>query len=381
MLKLTSISLLITMALTNIMSAQNLLLNPSFEEGAVCDGNTEQTSVPKDWKVLAGSPQFINPGCPMSQDEKTYIQSMKLPNPAAGKVYAGLGIDIEGEYLQGTLSKPLTENTRYWVKLRMRLPIKFCFTPIDELGIVLTDSIFKTTEDYTTIDMPSLKLVSNDLSPIKEQYQWQEISAIYTAKGGENLILIGNFKDNNVSNFKKRTESPENKENSGNPEENIQNGENQGEDEEVINKICSYIFIDMITVEEFKELSLKNYNPASEMSLGERLVMKDVEFETGLEKLKESSFASLDALAKQLTNNSSLKLEVSGHTDNTGDENTNRVFSKSRAQAVVNYLVSKGAKASQFTVEGKGSSMNIAQNSSDANKKKNRRIEIKVLEQ
>ena len=82
---------------TLIMTAQNLVLNPSFEDGAVCDGETEQTSLPTDWKALAGSPQFINPGCPMSQDEKTYVQSMKLPNPAAGKVYAGIGIDVEGE--------------------------------------------------------------------------------------------------------------------------------------------------------------------------------------------------------------------------------------------------------------------------------------------
>ena len=360
-LKLNLSCLFIIMS-TSIMTAQNLVLNPSFEDGAVCDGETEQTSLPTDWKALAGSPQFINPGCPMSQDEKTYVQSMKLPNPAAGKVYAGIGIDVEGEYLQGKLTKPLTENMRYWVKIRLRLPSRICFTPIDEVGVVLTDSVFTASEDYMSINMPSLKLVSNDLSPIKEQNQWQEISAVYTAKGGESLILIGNFKDNNVTNFKNRLakkEDPETKD----------------------EKLCTYIYMDMITVEEFKELTLKNYNPGSELNLGERLILKDVEFETGLEKLKESSFASLDALAKQAVNNSSLKFELSGHTDNTGDENTNRVFSKSRAQAVANYLVSKGAKASQFVVEGKGSSMNIAQNSSEANKKKNRRIEIKVLEQ
>jgi OOP family OmpA-OmpF porin len=342
--------------------SQNLVMNPSFEDGATCDGKTEQTSAPKEWIALAGSPQFINPNCPMSAEEKTYIQGMKLPNPAAGKVFAGLGIDIEGEYLQGKLTKPLTENMRYWVKLRLRLPIRFCNTAIDELGVILTDSVFTVTEDYRTIDMPSIKLVSNDQSPIKEQYQWQEISAIYTAKGGENLILIGNFKDNNVTNFKNRK---------------VKQDDPNAKKE----KLCTYIYVDMITVEEFKEVSLKNYSPGAELTTGERMVLKDVDFETGLEKLKESSFASLDALAKQLTNNSSLKLEVSGHTDNTGDENTNRVFSKSRAQAVVNYLVSKGAKASQFTVEGKGSSMNITQNSSEANKKKNRRIEIKVMEQ
>ena len=352
------------------IGAQNLVINGSFEDGVKCDGETEQTSIPTDWVALAGAPSFINPSCQMSLDQKSYIQGMKLPNPAAGKVYAGMGIDIEGEYLQGKLLKPLEANMRYSVKIRTRLPIRFCNTPIDELGIVLTDSNFAAIEGYITIDMPSLKLLNNDQSPIKEQNQWQEISAVYTAKGGETFIMIGNFKDNNVSNFKKRmakAEKPENEENE--------------EVEEKKGKLCTYIYLDMVSLEEFKEISIKNYNPGSDLKKGERLILKDVEFETGLEKLKGESFTSLDALAKQLVEKPNLQLEISGHTDNTGDENTNRIFSKSRAQSVASYLISKGAKASQLVVEGKGSGMNLAQNSSEANRKKNRRIEIKIIEE
>lgn len=341
--------------------AQNFVNNGSFEDGAKCKGD-EQTAVPENWSALAGAPQFLNPNCPMSSEEKTYILGMKFPNPAAGKVFAGMGIDIEGEYIMGKLNKALEENTKYWVKIRVRLPVRFCNTPIDELGVVLTDSVFNSTEDYISINMPSIKLLSNDKSPISEQNQWQEISAVYTAKGGENHIIIGNFKDNNVSNFKERKKKAE-------------------EESDKKLKLCTYLFLDMVSVEEYKEIQVKNFNPAVPLKKGDRLILKDVEFETGLEKLKESSLSSLDALAKQLVDNSSFEIEISGHTDNTGDENTNRIFSKSRAQSVANYMVSKGVKGSQIKVEGKGSSMNITQNNSEANRKKNHRIEIKVIEE
>jgi outer membrane protein OmpA-like peptidoglycan-associated protein len=288
---------------------------------------------------------------------------MKLPNAYMGNVYAGMGIEEEGEYLRGKFTKPLEKSMRYSVKLRVRLPIRFCSTPIDEIGVVITDSAFAVTEGYTTIDMPSLKLKSNDQSPIKDQYQWQEISAIYEAKGGETFIMIGNFKDNNVSNFKNRIT------------------EQEAKPEEERKKLCTYIYIDAVTVEEYKEITLKNYSPGTDLKKGDRLLLKDVEFETSLDKLKAESFPSLDALAKQLVDKATLRLEVSGHTDNTGDESTNRLFSKMRAEAVVNYLVGKGVKATQLLVEGKGSSMNIAQNNSEANKKKNRRTEIKVMEE
>ncbi len=347
----------------DILRSQNLLVDGSFEEGCICDNETEETSIPSNWRKIAGNPRFLNPNCPMPPDQKTFIHGMRLPNAAAGKVYAAIGIDFEGEYLEGKLNAELEEGKRYWVKMRIRLPVRFCNTPIDELGVILTDSLFESTEQYINIDMPSIKLKTNDQTPISDQNQWIEISAIYNAKGNERHLIIGNFKDNNVSNFKNR-------------EEKIIKQEANGEKKE---KLCTYVFIDMVTVEEFKEISLKNFSKTSELKIGERFVMKDVEFETGLEKLKESSFSSLDALAKKLVDNSSLQIEISGHTDNTGDENTNRFFSKSRAQSVVNYLVSKGAKASQITVEGKGSSMNIAQNTNEKNREKNRRIELKVM--
>lgn len=330
------------------LSAQNLVVNPSFEEGNVCNGKRAELDSIGSWAALAGSPRFLNPQCPLSEEEKRYIQAIKMPNALEGDAYVGMGIDREGEYLGGHLSAPLETGKQYWVKLRIRLPIRFCNKALDELGVVLTDSSLVPQKKYTSIDLPSLKLVSNDRSPIVEQLKWQEISALYVAKGGEDKIIIGNFVDNNVENFKNRG-----------PKE------------------CSYVYIDLIEVSEFKAISLKNYGNNSELSAGGRYVLKDLEFEPGLEKIKDG-FKTLDALAKRLIEAPELKIKVSGHTDNVADESVNLQFSKARAEAVLNYLVAKGVKSGQLTAEGKGSSMNIAVNSSESGRGKNNRVEIKV---
>ena len=77
------------------LSSQNLVVNGSFEEGSVCDANSEESSPPNKWRALAGAPRFLNPNCPVSADVKSYIKAMQLPSAIEGNVYMGIGLDIE----------------------------------------------------------------------------------------------------------------------------------------------------------------------------------------------------------------------------------------------------------------------------------------------
>lgn len=336
--------------IASISFSQNLVLNPSFEDGAECDNSSAETGQADDWTALMGSPRFLNPTCPLSRDQQTYVKGMKMPNALEGKVFVGMGIDKEGEYLQGKLKEPLKKSTRYIITLRIRLPVRFCNTALDELGIVLTDSTIKPQQDYGTISLPSLKLTPDDGSLISEQYKWQELTALYEGTGKEDKIIIGNFADNNIENFKKRE-----------------------------GRQCSYVYIDMVSVKKYEPITVKPYNNNSSFKVGNRFILKDVAFETGLEKLKNSSFKQLEGLTKRLIADPELRLEISGHTDNTGEEAVNLIFSKSRAKAVMDFLVSKGALDNQVLIVGKGSADNIALNNNENNRAKNRRIEIKVL--
>jgi outer membrane protein OmpA-like peptidoglycan-associated protein len=80
-----------------------------------------------------------------------------------------------------------------------------------------------------------------------------------------------------------------------------------------------------------------------------------------------------------LNKNPSLKIEISGHTDDVGNEQLNLKLSQTRAEAVKSYLVEKGIVAGRLTAKGYGKSKPIAPNTSDETRKLNRRTEFTVL--
>jgi len=100
-------------------------------------------------------------------------------------------------------------------------------------------------------------------------------------------------------------------------------------------------------------------------------------FATNKADLNTESKNSLVKFANVLKNNSDCDLAVYGHTDSTGSDAINVPLSNQRAQSVVNYLQSCGVNSSVFkTVEGKGSSEPVADNTTAAGKQQNRRVEI-----
>ncbi len=68
-----------------------------------------------------------------------------------------------------------------------------------------------------------------------------------------------------------------------------------------------------------------------------------------------------------------------GHTDSVGADAYNQKLSEKRAQAVKDYLTSKGTDASRVYVEGKGEKQPVADNKSSDGRAKNRRVEIEVV--
>ena len=114
-------------------------------------------------------------------------------------------------------------------------------------------------------------------------------------------------------------------------------------------------------------------------SVSENINLKGVNFETGSANLTQASFPILDEAAATLLKHPSLKLEVGGHTDNTGSAAGNDRLSQKRAETVMNYLVSKGIKAETLSAKGYGSSKPIADNGTTEGKAKNRRVELKIL--
>ncbi len=99
-------------------------------------------------------------------------------------------------------------------------------------------------------------------------------------------------------------------------------------------------------------------------------------------EIADSYKADLDLLVDQLSKVNSLKVRLTGHTDNTDSDNEddNKEFSKKRAEQVAKYLKSKGIESNRIVVFGQGSGVPVADNSSEEGRAENRRVEIRIFE-
>ena len=104
-------------------------------------------------------------------------------------------------------------------------------------------------------------------------------------------------------------------------------------------------------------------------------VLEDVQFATGKATIKPDSFPRLDAMVEYMTHKKTARIEISGHTDDAGKKAVNKKLSQQRADAVRDYLVSKGIDADRIKAVGYGDEKPIAPNDTSEGRQRNRRIE------
>lgn len=117
----------------------------------------------------------------------------------------------------------------------------------------------------------------------------------------------------------------------------------------------------------------------SRIEVGTKVVLENIYFETGKSVLTPDSYEALNQVARFLENNSSVRLEISGHTDNTGSLRINTSLSEARAKAVVDYVVGQGVERSRLEYKGYADTQPVAENSTAEGREMNRRVEFKVL--
>lgn len=122
-----------------------------------------------------------------------------------------------------------------------------------------------------------------------------------------------------------------------------------------------------------KDIELKS------IAVGSKIILKNIFFDYARATLRPASYAELGRLSMLLSDIPSLKIEISGHTDNQGSLKTNTRLSDARAKAVVDYLINQGIKAERLTFKGYAYFQPIATNDTDEGRQLNRRVEFKVL--
>lgn len=127
----------------------------------------------------------------------------------------------------------------------------------------------------------------------------------------------------------------------------------------------------------YKEI-VKNIQ-LQKITVGSKVVLKNIFFATGKSTLTESSTTELLNLLKLMNDIPTLRIEISGHTDNVGSASKNKILSEQRAKAVVTYLVEKGISQDRLVFAGYGFERPIASNKTKKGRQQNRRTEFEVI--
>ena len=111
----------------------------------------------------------------------------------------------------------------------------------------------------------------------------------------------------------------------------------------------------------------------------EKIILQNIQFETGKWQLTAASIDPLNALAYYLIQNPAIKVQINGYTDSIGKEDDNLQLSTQRAKAVVDFLIAKGINSDRLSYKGFGATQPISDNTTEAGRAKNRRTEMLIL--
>lgn len=113
--------------------------------------------------------------------------------------------------------------------------------------------------------------------------------------------------------------------------------------------------------------------------VGKKIILNNIFYDFDKANLRMESMSELTRVLEVLNEMPALKIEVSSHTDSRGSDDYNLKLSQSRAQSVVDYLISKGISQSRVSAKGYGKAQPVATNETEEGRQQNRRTEFRIL--
>ncbi|MFK7782954.1 OmpA family protein [Psychroserpens sp.] len=346
--------------------AQNLVLNPSFEEYISCPESIGQFNYSvKDWSTPNFSSTDYFNTCSEGVGAINYNGQQ---TPRTGKGYSGIYVYSDKnyrEYIQGELSQTLEKGKTYLVSFFISLADESSYA-LNDINILFSEEKLKVSFKSSNIEKTikpkkitnkAFELFSNSVKQFyNKKEDWTRVSFEFTSKGYENYFSIGNF-SNNLKTRKQTvlSQSP---------------------------YYFSYYYIDDVSVELAEKEHIITTDLISEtpkIKPNEIYTFKSLVFDFDKTELLENSIEELNQLYNYLAENPTLTAEIYGHTDTIGSGSRNRELSEQRARAVADYLILKGLNKSRITSFGLGSSQPISSNKTEAGRQENRRVEFKLI--
>ena len=365
----------------------NLVFNSSFEDYRECprkiDALGQLTIVDAWYQPTAGSADYYNVcgarDCGVPRN-KLGIQDAHFGNGFCG-IYCSK-TDYR-EYLQTELKEPLRAGEMYRVSFYVSLS-EYSSGAVATIGALFTTERVGDTVRSVLMDKAIKQLapgisqtvatyfepqVVNDYDRVLDDTKaWMQVSGVFTAKGGERFMTIGNFYPASQSNVV---------------------------DLDSLTYLLpgAYYYIDDVSVtclgckEESKPetdtsatVAEVPMTYADTLKVGSTFVLHNIFFDYDKATLLQQSYNELHNLLDILQSHPMMKIEICGHTDGHGSIDYNQRLSENRAKAVVDYLVSHGIDVRRLSYKGYGKSRPIATNTTEEGRAKNRRVEFVVKE-
>jgi outer membrane protein OmpA-like peptidoglycan-associated protein/tetratricopeptide (TPR) repeat protein len=119
--------------------------------------------------------------------------------------------------------------------------------------------------------------------------------------------------------------------------------------------------------------------PLQPLEANATMTLKNIFFDPNKYNLMPESDAELDQIVELMADNPTLKIQINGHTDNSGNAADNITLSENRARAVTTYLIARGIAATRLAAKGWGDTKPVADNSTPEGRARNRRTELTVV--
>ncbi len=131
---------------------------------------------------------------------------------------------------------------------------------------------------------------------------------------------------------------------------------------------------------ELIPLPAASETPTATTTTSAPVILHNILFDTGSALFLPESRAELNRLQQFLQDNPQVRIQISGHTDNTGSPQANQALSEKRAKAVCDYLILGGIAPERLQYKGYGETRPIANNSTPDGRRQNRRTEFEILQ-
>lgn len=136
--------------------------------------------------------------------------------------------------------------------------------------------------------------------------------------------------------------------------------------------------LDLTDIKEYKEYK-NDLLKLAPIEVGVDVPLNNIFFEYAKAVLQPTSFPELDRIADTMKENPNLVIEIQGHTDNVGSDESNQKLSQDRAEAVRKYLLSKKIQTARITSVGYGETKPIATNDTEEGRAQNRRVQLAIV--